>query len=271
MTPTRLFRLGVFCVAVLFSACTAIDLRDANQQLVTYYTAKQNALAAQQKATASGDEDSFVILEGLRDSFGLLGEQAFAQAGAARDPLNRIAFYRIATTAAWQAQNGKAGDYAAEGVRLCEAGNKANAPTDCALLIVMPSLASVDVETRKLNQLDKSVSAPGHIPTEDDRQQAEAIFGALSDAFTRLLRQRMSTRGTPVSESFVIALDRNIGILLCQHIAGSALGELGQVESTVERMQAASIEVSKMKCDAIAAGINPSHADCLVPRPSQCR
>ena len=136
--------------------------------------------------------------------------------------------------------------------------------------MVMPTLASVDIETRKLNQLDKRVSAPGYTSTEDDRQQAEAIFGALSDAFTRLLKQRTSTRETPVSESFVIALDRNIGMLLCKHIAGSALGELGQVDSTVERMQAASIQVSKMKCDAIAAKIEPSQADCLVPGPALC-
>jgi hypothetical protein len=246
-------------------------LRDANQQLVTYYTAKQNALAAQKQAAARGYQDSFAIVEGLRDSFRLLGEQAFAQANAEKDPLNRIAFYRIATTAAWQAQDGKAGDYAAEGVRLCEAGNSAKAPTDCALLMVIPTLASVDAETRKLSQLDKRVSAPGHAPTEEDRQQAEAIFGALSDAFTRLVKQRALALDTPVSESFVTALDRNIGTLLCRHIARSALGELGQVEASTERMEAASIQVSEMKCDAITAKIEPAHADCLVPRPVQCR
>lgn len=271
MTPTRLFGLALLCVAALLSACTALDLRDANQQLVTYYTAKQNALAAQDQAAANGRDDSFVIVEGVRDSFGLLGEQALAQAGAEKDPLNRIAFYRIATTAAWQAQDSRAVEYAAEGIRLCEAGNAAQAPADCALLMVMPSLASVDAETRKLNQLDRRVSAPGHAPSDEDRQQAEAIFGALGDAFTRLVKQRMSALDAPVSESFVIALDRNIGTLLCRHIARSALGELGQVESSTERMEAASVEVGKMKCAAIAAKIGPSQAGCLVPTPAQCR
>lgn len=270
MIKTKLFGVALLCAVALLSACTAFDLREANQQLVTYYTAKQNALAAQKQAAAGGDEGSFAIVEGLRDSFSLLGEQAFAQAGVETDPLNRIAFYRIATTAAWQARDGRAADYAAEGIRLCEAGSANEAPTDCALLMVMPTLASVDAETIKVSQLDKRVAAQGHTPSEEDRQQAEAIFGALSDAFTRLVIQRVSALDTPVSESFVTALDRNIGTLLCRHIARSALGVLGQVESRVERMETASIQVSEMKCDAIAAKVAASQASCLVPRPAQC-
>jgi hypothetical protein len=48
-------------------------------------------------------------------------------------------------------------------------------------------------------------------------------------------------------------------------------GEFGQVEASTERMEAASVQVSEMKCDAITAKIEPAQADCLVPRPVQCR
>jgi hypothetical protein len=232
--------------------------------------AKQNTLAAQRQAASNGAEDSFAIAEGVRDSFGHLAERAFAQAHAEKDPLNSIAFYRIATTAAWQAQDGKAEAYATEGVKLCQSGHNAEAPTDCALLTLIPSLASVDQETQKLNRLDARSSTPGYAPSEEDRRQAEAIYGAYRDAFDRLIEQREAAVASPVSESFVAALDGNIGKLLCRHIARSAVGELGKLDSTSERMETVSNEVSAMKCTAITAKVDPVQADCLQPRPSQC-
>jgi len=116
-----LHRLTIIVLALSLSGCTAFQLRDANQQLTSYYYAKQ-------QATQSGD---YLMKESVKSSLGSLATDAAEQAQKEKNVLNQIAFYRVASTAAWQAGNPNVVSYADAGKKLCTDENFNRAPRDC--------------------------------------------------------------------------------------------------------------------------------------------
>lgn len=241
----------VSLLVLMLSGCVALELRDANEQLTSYYNAK---IAARQAK-------DFVMTDTALSQLKSLAQAAAAQAKEESDPLNRIAYYRIAATAAWQAGDPAVAEYGLAGQALCHQGDPARAPRDCGMLMVIPSLASVDEQTPRLNQLQARISEPSWRDNAEDRAAAEKIFGALRDAFDNLARQRPTLRDSAVHPTFMQGLDSNLGILLCDHLDSSVRGVLGIVNSP--RLPELARSVHDMECTLLKQGVDQRNASCI--------
>ncbi len=135
---SRVYRLFPIALAVLVAACSALELRDANSQLTTLYMAARS-------------EDGIAKVN-AEAGFNTLAVDAAAQAEETRGDQNKIAFYRVAAVAAWQAGNTVLMmDSVSKGRALCTPENEKLVPRDCGMLLVIPKMASVDELTNELN------------------------------------------------------------------------------------------------------------------------
>ena len=111
-------------LAITLGGCTAFQLHDANQALTNHYFAKQ-------KAAENGD---WRMVEDARSALASLAADAAAQAEKESDVGKQIAFYRVATTAAWQSDDTHVLRYADSGQSLCNGGQFDKAFHPCAPL-----------------------------------------------------------------------------------------------------------------------------------------
>lgn len=266
MLRIHFYRITFLAIAISITGCTtAVALRDANEQLTTYYYAKVEA----QQAAQSEANDNFFLVESAMASLKTLAENAAAEAQKEKNPLNKISFYRIATTAAWQAEDGNVVTYANAGTEVCDEGHSSKAPRDCGMLVVIPMLASVDEQTKAFNVLQDKVTADDWVANEPDKTAAETIYDRFSIAFNKLMQQRPSLLQTGAHPDFIKGLDRNIGTLLCVHIDDSARGLLGLVGSS--QLGTMDSDVKKMKCSLINAQVDPNLAQCISDtQPQEC-
>jgi hypothetical protein len=161
--------LWVFIV-VFLSSCTTFQLRDANNLLVDLYSAK---MELEQKKYAP--DEKLMLLANINEGLIQLAEDAAKEAQKRETKkLNKIAFYRIAATAAWQAMNTASDDdkkkearkrileYAAEGKSKC--GNANDAPRDCGMLLIIPTLAGIDehgsIHKKVSDEIDEKKANP---------------------------------------------------------------------------------------------------------------
>lgn len=251
MKSRILFRTALVIVLVAVAGCSSLKLRDANDQLTTYYFAKQQAQRA----------DNYPMMENALASLNGLSARAAAQAAKERDVRNKIAFYRIAVTAAWQAGDPKVAEYGLAGERLCAGDTFAKAPRDCGMLAVVPSLASVDEQTRALDALLKKINSPTWQPNDADRRAADAVYDNYVEAFKRLVARRPSLQKSGAHPGFLRQVDRNLGALLCTQIRSAARGLLRLVRSP--KADGVDADVRKMKCDLLRGGVDPKLAPCI--------
>jgi hypothetical protein len=245
------FHLTLILVVVGLTGCTVFQLRDANEQLTSYYYAKQQA----------ENNNDWRMLEGTIASLSQLAADAAKQAEKEKDNvLNQIAFYRIATTAAWQAGETNVLTYAGEGQKLCTDDNFKRAPRDCSMLIVFPIFAAVDETTKKFESLHAKVIAT---PAEQRKSYAKAtekIFEDYQGALLSILKQRPRLAKNEVHTDFLKALDRNTGSLLCKLIGFNAVGLIATAKGNVNN---AKCELYELRKRAFSAGLNQSSANCL--------
>ena len=251
MKTNHLGQITCIVVVLTLAGCTALKLRDANDQLTTYYYAKLEAEKAR----------SFPMIESAVASLNTLSENAAAQANEETNVLNQIAFYRIATTAAWQAGDTRVLEYGQSGQALCRGDAAAKAPRDCGMMAVIPSLASVDEKTRALDKLQARVTASDWQRNTADKENAESIYGAYRDAFNTLIEQRPVLQSSGAHAAFLNGVDRNLGTLLCSLIDDSARGLLGLAGSDL--VNAMDAPVKKMKCALRNAKVDPGLAPCI--------
>ena len=106
-------------VIIFLNACVALSLREANHELADLYRAKSEAVNSRQW------EQEMTVNAALST----LADEAAAQgADRSNSAINRISFYRIAATAAWQAGDVNVVAYAADGYSLCTPENYGKAP-----------------------------------------------------------------------------------------------------------------------------------------------
>ena len=237
--------------AGLLGACatSSFELRDANEALNSYYAALQQ----------SSEDNDWGMAEQSQMALDTLAEDAAAQAEKEKDARNSIAFYRVAATAAWQADSDDVITYAGKGEALCATdGNVNRVPRDCAMLKLIPMLASVDQTTDDLDRLNEKLegttTAEQRAPFVPD---AEAIFADYRDNFSRLLTARQEIEASPVSPDFVQAMDDNLADLLCNKLEINAVGVVAQVRGNTG---AARCEVWRQKKAALGEGLS---AHCL--------
>jgi hypothetical protein len=246
-------RLTLIIVLVGLTACTAFHLRDANEQLTSYYYAKQQA----------ENNKDWRMLENTIVSLSKLADDSVKQAEKEKDNvLNQIAFYRIAATAAWLAEVVNVITYADEGQRLCEGDNFNRAPRDCGLLLVIPTLAGVDETTKRFNRLQAKVTASNWEKNPEDEAELEKIYLDYVFALKSLLSRRPNLQMSGANPDFLKGVDKNIETLLCKNIDEWVLG-LIPLTSTEERVSALECEVYKLKEMAFNAGLTKPSVGCL--------
>lgn len=260
----KIFGCFVLIVLVLgLASCTSFQLRDANQQLTSYYYAKQQAV----------QDDDWRMLENVRSSLKTLASDAAQQARKEKNVLNQIAFYRIAATAAWQAGDLSVVSYADDGGKLCTDGNFNRAPRDCGMLLVIPVFAGVDETTGRFNQLQDKVLAAPSDQRASYASDTQKVFDAYKDGLVTILEHRPKLAGSAAHPDFIKAVDENSGMLLCTHIVTNAFGLIATAKGNVSQ---AECEIYRLKKGAFKAGLKQSYANCLpeseaeLSKPQEC-
>jgi len=243
--PRALAALITTLALLLLTGCVALDIRQADQALIDNYSAKQTALS-------TGDGPLLMSTMSALDR--LAKDSAAEGARTTNGALNRISFYRIATTAAWQAGSDDVLVYAKDGTALCNSPSIGTAPPrDCGMLLVFPYLASADKLTADFKALDRRLnSGPGDL--DADRAEAERIYTGYEDAFDGVLDARRSIKGTDAPPAFYTALDSNLGALLCDNLEGMRGALVLTRSPRVREMQ---VDLSSRACQLSAAGAVP--------------
>ncbi len=252
--PTIKTRLYVVLLLSLFlTGCTALDLRQANHDLADLYQAKSEAINSERW------EQELSVNAALS----ALAHDAAAQ-GAAKGnaQLNRIAFYRVAATAAWQAGDPKVVQYATEGFVLCTADNYPKAPRDCGMLSVIPGFASVDELTKKINDLKKRARGSNNPPTE---QEIVQLYDDVQSRIGSLLKNRGTIQQSSAHPKLIQEIDRQIGAILCHHlqnVSGLIVQVAGMASPAHKKAQCKSF---KLQLQLKQLGFTQQIAPCLPP------
>ncbi len=257
MMARRIVLLVALISAVLgLAGCTALQLRDANSQLTTYYYAKQEAVK-------NGD---FEMIASAFSSLSTLAAGAAEQAKKEKNVMNQISFYRIAATAAWQAEDKRALEYGTDGQKLCNEGeNFQNTPRDCGMLAVIPTLASIDETTKRLDALKEKTEPFDYEASSPDAAEAEAIFSNYVEALNRLVKTRPNLHDKGAHPDFLKAVDTNLVKLVCENMV-TANGLVALTESnTIAESRATTGDAD---CLLIKSGVDPAMIGC---KAGECR
>ena len=224
---TRLMRQisAVLTVAVVLSACAAGDIRDANDRLTDYYTAKMQAEAS----------DDWRMLETSMASLSQLANEAASQAADEAKVLNKVSLYRIAATAAWQGNSAEVVDYGRAGQALCTDEVYAQVPRDCGMLMVIPTLAGVNAATGRLNRLQLELDQAAGNGTAEQGAEAEDIKNIYFESIDRLLNARSRIERSDAHPAFKAGVDDNIVRIQCRLLDGPARGVIVLTSGSVEQ------------------------------------
>jgi hypothetical protein len=204
MSPN--LRALVLAVGLVASGCAGASLDSLDTKLRDL--SKQNTAAAQaQLVTLAGE--------------------AQADAKASTDPKNRVAFYRVAAVAAWQA--GPAGESLVlpitdEGTTACDAlpARDASAPRDCSLIRLAAPLATQDALTRKLMKIQGQVGSSGKLPAAQ-LEPLQQLFDGLETQFEKVSGLRGGVFALDVPEDFKSRTDRERLIIYCNGVKAWSL------------------------------------------------
>ena len=240
MRIRKIISLAFFAVSVFVGGCAALDLRQANYELADLYWAKSEAVNG-------GHWEQEVTVNAALSA--LANEAAAQAANPSNSQADRISFYRIAATAAWQAGDAKVVTYANEGFSLCNPENYRKAPRDCGMLSVIPGFASVDELTKRI---------------EDIRSRIDS-----------LLLNRNTIRQSSAHPKLAEEIDKQAGTILCIHLlnAGGLIVQIAGDGSALHKK--AQCEEYKLQVEMKTMGFSQPIAPCLPPgaptRPEGCQ
>lgn len=253
MRINKAISFGCIVFVLLISGCTALELREANQDLTDLYRAKTEAVRTSQwQQEISADAGLSALAK----------EAAAEGAKSSNSDLNRIAYYRIAATAAWQAEDPDVLAYADSGMALCTTENSPKVPRDCAMLSVIPGFASVDELTKKIDDINKRINAPNKPSTE---QEVADVLTNISWRVEALLRNRDKIKQSNTNPKLIAEIDRQLGDILCLHynsLRGLAIEIAGNQSAVFKNAQC---EEYKMMLKFRELGFSPQIAPCLPP------
>lgn len=250
---------------IITSGCgtSAFKMRDANDQLTTYYMAKKTA-------------DEPMVLESVIASLENLAISADEQAQKEKDVRNQIAFYRIAVTASWQAEDGKALAYSNKGKVICDESNNI-APRDCGMIKIFPIYASIDEISDFYNLTLKEVNQnPGNESTY--LNDVLTIFEDYIVRLKDLYKDRKNVVVTGVNPEFIKVYDEQIDDVLCDKVDDKVRGLLVTtsgdnmvldpndgllIKISDGELNYVDKRISKLKNNAKSIGLNNSDLSCL--------
>ncbi len=250
-------------IGVLLNGCVTLDLRQANHELADLYRAKSEAINSKQW------EQEVTVNAALS---ALADEAATRGADKSLSEVNRISFYRIAATAAWQAGDVKVVAYANEGLSLCTPENYQKAPRDCGMLSVIPGFASVDELTERIEDIKRRASGGSNPPSE---QEVVQLFNDLKSRIDSLIRNRNTIKQSSAHPKLIEEIDKQVGTTLCQHLL-TARGLILQVaggESAAHNK--AQCDDYKLQVEMKRLGFSQQITPCLSPdgplKPQGCQ
>ncbi len=238
--------VSIAAIALLAGCQTAMQLHDANQQLTSsYYTMVQATDNPAMRETA---------IASLRD----LGKASAASAAKTKDPLNKISFYRVAATAAWQAGDGAVLEYAGAGSKICEE-HWSEAPRDCGMLTFIDDMAAVDETTAEFKRADGSGNTTA--------QQANEIFGKYEVSAENMI-SNYGVLATRVPADLLTVYGKRIDDLVCILIGVNAKGLVTRKDGDVNTkcrfgnlwFEAQEADITLSKCPA--SGVPTAVQDC---------
>ena len=253
----RLNRIIIFgLVFVFLSGCTAFELRDANDMLVNLCTTK---IEMDQKEYNLGDQ--MLLRANINESLIQLAKDAAEEADkTSTNRLNKIAFYRIAATASWQAMTTTADDtrkkdaqerilkYSKEGFSLCTNAN--DAPRDCGMLLVIPTLAGIDQYKESHEKINEKIR-------NETATDAEVIqlFDTEISALKDLLEKYEQVSLTDIPPAFSKHIHSIMQKDYCQRVTASLTFLRCQLGYTDDIYMEKSQEIDSVKAKLIEKGI----------------
>lgn len=232
-------------ITLLLSGCTALKLREANHMLTDYYLTLNQAKA---------DKD-WKLIETTTAAMDALSKEAGKQAAEENEPLNQISFYRIAATAAWQANSAEVVVYAKDGSRLCSDQYFNKAPRDCSMLLVIPYLAGVDELVPTFNDYQARIDSPSaEKPSMTDLSN---LFGKWEKLLLGILNQHAKIKKSATHPELKKAVDDRARKILCSNLRqtrGLMIRLSGQ-DLENDAVQSAADSISKLKVKMAGLGI----------------
>lgn len=232
MSPN--LRALVLAVVLVASGCAGASLDSLDSKLRDL--SKQNTAANQAQLAA-------------------LAAEAQADAKATPDPKNRVAFYRVAAVAAWQA--GPAGESLVlpitdEGAAACDAlpAKDAAAPRDCSLIRLAAPLATQDALTRKLMIIQRQAGPSGKLPAAQ-LEPVQQLFDGLETQFDKVSGLRGGVFALDLPEDFKARTDRERLIIYCNGVKAWSL--YGDVEGAPAATFDAMAQRKKQMTDRLEA------------------
>ncbi len=214
MNNTKPFRMGsLVCLMMLFvSGCNSLQINDANQALSNHFTAKTNATAAK----------DFMLANSVRAALQDLANETQTAGDKQSDVLNKITFYQISATAAWQSNLLVASDYAKKGQQLCEQEEAAKQmPVHCGMLAFIPLFALNDMHTLRASSIQKQIenAAMGSEEMLALRNESEQMFKDYRVAISAAVAAKRKVATYKLSEDAILQINRNLDILACTNLA----------------------------------------------------
>jgi hypothetical protein len=207
---------------LLLTSCNALKISEANQALSNHYFAKERA---QEKYESDKTKvGNLAIMESMSLALQDLAIETKLRADEESDVKNRIAFYRISATAAWQSGTLKASDYSSEGHKLCQSEKDIDEMNvHCGMLAFIPLFSSVDKNTDKVHSLEMRIKAARQArDTEAFKPlqiEAQAIFDEYKRALSAGIITKKSIANYQLSEGFIAQVDASLRDIACDKLS----------------------------------------------------
>lgn len=206
----------VMGVALLsLGGCTATRLATLQREFNEYH--KLETMGSQQIQRWEQ------LQESTAQGYVEIASEALDSAGEAKKPTTRVAFYRLAAVAAWQA--GEAGDKVYEaaqsqGAAECEKdwSDMYRPPRDCALLLLLPAIVANTELAPSIDAVSAAIERGG--VTDATVQQAQELYDRFPGNTWQYLQYRRDevVKLTGIDKSVVSYMDREERTYYCNFV-----------------------------------------------------
>ncbi len=237
----------IFTLFILFlvGGCQGVANLRLNDELTSLYSAKLNAAAI----------DDVILYETALDSLESISELAKSEAVKARTTADAVSFYRIAATAAWQAESwGTVGGLAEAGWSRCESPDFDRNRRDCVMLLVIPDLAAIDVLSLSLEVADSAINAEINKSLSDRQSEvldaqataAKTLFDSYKNRFDALRRAEDEFPADEQPPALLVKLRGNTDFVYCRMREARVLVILAS-DAEDERFQSADSQFAQVR------------------------
>lgn len=202
-------------VTLLFlSSCSSLQINQANQALSNHFNAKANAIA----------NDNFMLAASMRAALQDLARETKLAAEKESDVLNKIAFYQISATAAWQSNTLLVSEYAKDGQALCDQANNAEQmPVHCSMLLFTPIFSINDTHQLRTKDLEAKIESARSMDDKSIMENLEIEAQAMVDGLLTAVKAAAVARKKissyqKLSDDAIEQIDKNLHTLACENL-----------------------------------------------------